>query len=134
MFLKCSLRDIHSLFIPPAALSQNGSQDKARKFNIRYCTCTYCKCSCYVSVLQKLYYSSSKANNSNLLKLTEEPKCYQNPTADVSTEQQDAHYNLGEQVFIYNTGVNLADLYKILIYNTCMQNVVTVYINVVLVN
>ena len=50
----------------------------------------------YVSVLQKLYYSSSKANNSNLLKLTEEPKCYQNPTADVSTEQQDAHYDLSE--------------------------------------
>ena len=44
----------------------------------------------------ELYYSSSKANNSNLLKLTEEPKCYQNPTADVSKEQQDVHYKLGE--------------------------------------
>jgi len=47
----------------------------------------------YISLLQKPF---SKANNSNLLKLTEEPKCYQNPTADVSTEQQDADYNLGE--------------------------------------
>jgi len=25
---------------------------------------------------------------------SEEPKCYQNPTADVSTEQQDTHYDL----------------------------------------